>query len=281
MHPSSDPQENNPEPEPRSAQPAHLGWRLLAMVYDLFPVLALCLVASGLELLIAHGRTSDQFGPIAGMLVSVVPAWLVTSAYFVMSWRRGGATIGMRPWRLKVLAADGRPAAISALCLRYAVATLSLLLAGLGFAWALFDDERRCWHDIASGTRFVRMDQVVVHATDDRLIARLQESAKESLRQAGQIPSNIRGITFSWKWEPDPNDALGRLGLRITWRTYFEQEPSEHDREFIDDSSAFLVCDLWSRIVWVEDDLQIVPAPAPLLQLNTWLYLRDEQVKAN
>jgi len=86
--------------------------------------------------------------------------WLVTGAYLVISWRRGGATIGMRPWRLKVLAADGRPATLRALCLRYAAATLSLLVVGVGFLWALFDGERRCWHDMAAGTRFVRMDRV-------------------------------------------------------------------------------------------------------------------------
>ena len=149
-----------PETAVRSAAPAHLGWRLLAMVYDFFPVLALCLVISGLELLVAHGKTSDQFGPFVGFLVSVIPAWLVAGLYFVISWRRGGATIGMRPWRLKVLAADGHPATLRALWLRYAVATLSLLAAGLGFAWALFDRERRCWHDIVAGTRFVRMDRI-------------------------------------------------------------------------------------------------------------------------
>lgn len=142
----------------RSAQPAHLGWRLLAMTYDLLPLLALCLVTSGLELLIAGGRTSNHFGTAVGLLVSVVPAWLVIGSYLVMSWRRGGATIGMRPWRLKVLAADGHPATLRMLCLRYAMATLSLLVVGLGFVWALFDGERRCWHDIAAGTRFVRMD---------------------------------------------------------------------------------------------------------------------------
>jgi uncharacterized RDD family membrane protein YckC len=86
--------------------------------------------------------------------------WTVSGAYLVFSWRRGGATIGMRPWRLKVLAADGHAATLGALCLRYAVATLSLLVVGLGFVWALFDGERRCWHDVAAGTRFVRMDRI-------------------------------------------------------------------------------------------------------------------------
>jgi len=65
----------------------------------------------------------------------------------------------MRPWRLKVLAADGRPATLRALCLRYIIATLSVLALGIGMLWSVFDDERRCWHDMAAGTRFVRLDR--------------------------------------------------------------------------------------------------------------------------
>jgi uncharacterized RDD family membrane protein YckC len=144
-------------PSLSSATPAHLGWRLLAMIYDLLPLMALWFVTSGIELLLTSGQTSDQLGNWAKALVLVL-LWLVTGFYFVVSWRRGGHTLGMRAWRLKVLAADGRPAGLGALCLRYAVATLALLTGGLGFVWSLFDGERRGWHDIAAGTRFVRMD---------------------------------------------------------------------------------------------------------------------------
>ena len=143
---------------PPSAEPAHLGWRLLAMAYDLFPLMALWFATSA-AVYFVRGATPVQPGSLAawGLLALL---WAVSGAYLVISWRRGGATIGMRPWRLKVLAADGHPATLRALCLRYAVATLSLLVVGLGFVWALFDGERRCWHDIAAGTRFVRMDRV-------------------------------------------------------------------------------------------------------------------------
>ena len=145
-------------PTPPSAEPAHLGWRLLAMVYDLFPLMALWFATSAI-VYFARGQVPVQPGSLAawGLLALL---WAVSGAYLVISWRRGGATIGMRPWRLKVLAADGHPAMLGALCVRYAVATLSLLVVGLGFAWALFDGERRCWHDMAAGTRFVRMDRV-------------------------------------------------------------------------------------------------------------------------
>jgi uncharacterized RDD family membrane protein YckC len=143
---------------PASAEPAHLGWRLLAIGYDLLPLMALWF-ATSLLVYLAHGRVPVQ--PYStGAWIELAVLWLVTGAYLVISWRRGGATIGMRPWRLKVLSADGHPATLRALCLRYAVATLSLLVVGLGFVWALFDGERRCWHDMAARTRFVRMDRV-------------------------------------------------------------------------------------------------------------------------
>jgi uncharacterized RDD family membrane protein YckC len=156
MQASSDPPLNLSEARPPSAHPAHLGWRLLAMVYDLLPLMALWFATSVLVYLV-HARVPVRPYSV-GAWVELVLLWTVTGMYLVVSWRRGGATIGMRPWRLKVLAADGRPAKLPALCLRYAVATLSVIGLGIGMLWSLFDDERRCWHDMAAGTRLVRMD---------------------------------------------------------------------------------------------------------------------------
>ena len=157
MQQSSKPSLNPPEARPPSAQSVHLGWRLIAIVYDLFPLMALWFATSVLVYL-AHDRAPVR--PYsAGAWIELGLLWAVTGTYLVISWRLGGATIGMRPWRLKVLAADGRPAAVRSLWIRYAVATLSLLAGGLGFVWALFDEERRCWHDMAAGTRLVRMDR--------------------------------------------------------------------------------------------------------------------------
>jgi len=139
-----------------AARPAHLAWRLVAMVYDFFPVLAVWFAVAGLSLLLHGGR---QFEPDSlGSGLEFAALWTVTGLYAVLSWRRGGQTLGMRPWRLKVVAADGRPAPTPRLWLRYAVATLSLLAGGLGFLWALFDRERRTWHDLAAGTLMVRLD---------------------------------------------------------------------------------------------------------------------------
>jgi uncharacterized RDD family membrane protein YckC len=138
-----------------AAAPASLAWRLLAMTYDAFPLMLLALLVSGASLVLKRGDATASLG---GGLAIIAATWLVCGAYFVVSWRRGGQTIGMRPWRLRVLAADGGAAGTGALWLRYAAATASLAAAGLGFLWSLVDRERRTWHDLASGTVLVRVD---------------------------------------------------------------------------------------------------------------------------
>jgi uncharacterized RDD family membrane protein YckC len=131
---------------------ALLGWRLLALVYDFFPALGLWfVVAAAFTLLHRDAVVGGWLG-----FAEFVALWLVTGLYATLSWRRGGATLGMRPWRLRVVSADGDVASWSTLWKRYAVGTLSLLLAGAGFWWALFDRERLTWHDRASGTRMLR-----------------------------------------------------------------------------------------------------------------------------
>ncbi len=141
---------------------ALIGWRLLALLYDLWPVLALWMVIATLFTLgftfLGHHDPHQNIAPFS-LLQWLI--WLccaaVTGLYAVTSWRRGGQTLGMRPWRLKVVAADGGPALLSALWLRYAVAILSTLAAGLGFWWAWVDRERLTWHDRLNRTRMIRL----------------------------------------------------------------------------------------------------------------------------
>ena len=148
--------------DPRSSpEPATLlGWRLLALLYDLFPALALWMLASAaftFGYYEAGHALRENIAPFSALQLALwLLCWLLAGAYAVLSWHRGGQTLGMRPWRLRVVAADGGNASWRALLMRYAVGTASLLLAGAGFWWAWIDRDRLTWHDRATGTRMRR-----------------------------------------------------------------------------------------------------------------------------
>jgi uncharacterized RDD family membrane protein YckC len=140
-----------------SATPASPWLRLLAAVYDVLPLLALWFVAAVLALALTGGALDVH--RLADKVLMQALALGVTAAYFIVSWMRGGQTIGMRPWRLRVVRSDGTPPDLAHAALRFAVALLSLAPAGLGFWWALFDAQGRSWHDIAAGTLVVRVEK--------------------------------------------------------------------------------------------------------------------------
>lgn len=148
-------------PPAAPARPAALiGWRLLALAYDLWPVLALWMVAGAafaVGYTLAGHDPHENIAPFSPLQVLLwLVCWLLAGAYAVISWHRGGQTLGMRPWRLRVVGVDGGPPDRRALLKRYVAGTASLLLAGLGFWWAWFDRDRLTWHDRVSGTRMHR-----------------------------------------------------------------------------------------------------------------------------
>jgi len=147
----------NPISERTTAAPAHLGWRLIAAIYDLFPLLALWFFAT-LATLALTGGTLDVHRLGHKLLVQAL-ILAVSAIYFIVSWLRGGQTVGMKPWRLRVVGADGGAIDMRCALLRFAVALVSFGAIGLGFFWCLVDRERRAWHDIAAGTLLVRLEK--------------------------------------------------------------------------------------------------------------------------
>jgi uncharacterized RDD family membrane protein YckC len=137
------------------ATPASLWLRLLAGVYDLLPLLGLWFTAAVLALLVTAGKLDTH--RLADKLL--VQALIVAAAaiYFIVSWLRGGQTIGMKPWRLRVVRADGAPLVMSRALIRFGVGIVSVAALGAGFWWALIDADKRAWHDIAAGTLVVRL----------------------------------------------------------------------------------------------------------------------------
>jgi len=150
--------------------PCPLWRRLVALVYDLLIVMAIMLVANMIGLALTGGHLLDEHQRLQARWFPFFEAACV-GGYFVASWRRGGQTVGMRPWHIRVVAREGGSAPLGRLLLRLGVAALPLLAFGLTpmlglrvaalvalaawaawFAVALFDPRRRALHDLAAGT---------------------------------------------------------------------------------------------------------------------------------
>ncbi len=132
--------------------PAPLWLRLAAAVYDLLPLIAIWFFTAIVGFAISAGTMDAPHPPLWYRLLLLT----TTAAYFVTSWVRGGQTIGMKPWRLRVQRRDGGHVTVGQAIGRFVLALISLLLFGAGFLWTLIDAERRSWHDLAMGTVMVR-----------------------------------------------------------------------------------------------------------------------------
>ena len=124
-----------------NSKPAWL--RLAAcMLYDGLVVLALSF-ALALGFILLFGDASHGLKRYALQLF----LWLGVGLYFVWCWRKSGQTLAMQTWQLKLSRAHTNLLNWPQALIRYALASLSLGVFGLGFVWAVFDREGLFLHD--------------------------------------------------------------------------------------------------------------------------------------
>jgi len=141
-------------------------YRLLALFYDFWPVLALWFLVSTLFTLgytfVGPHELRENIPAFSWLQwVLWLCCWVVTGLYATISWKHGGQTLGMRPWRLHLRALNNNPPTWRALWLRYMAGTLSLACGGLGLIWASCDHQRLTWHDRISKTYLIRLPKNV------------------------------------------------------------------------------------------------------------------------
>jgi len=140
-----------------SLPPAPLWRRLAALVYDLLLLAGLSIGYSALALL-GHRIVA---GPLAeGELLTdgywFQLGWLaVIMGFYVFFWRRGGQTLGMRAWRIRLESVDGALPDLKQCLLRCVVAPPALAVAAVGYLWCLVDRQGATLPDRLTQTRVV------------------------------------------------------------------------------------------------------------------------------
>jgi uncharacterized RDD family membrane protein YckC len=134
-----------------------LARRLGGLLYEALTFLAIAFFAGWVFFFASGGRDATA-GPVRLYLqIFIAVVW---SAYLLVSWLRGGQTLAMRAWRIRLV--ELTPARALA---RLALAAL-FLPTGISLVWALFDRDRQFLHDRLARTR------LVLRATPDAAGAR-------------------------------------------------------------------------------------------------------------
>ena len=118
--------------------------RLASMLYEALLLLGVAFFATSLFLFAAGGRDATG-GWTRHVLQGFVV--LVFAAYFLWCWLRGGQTLPMKAWKIRLVDVTPQRA-----LLRLA---LALLLLPLSILWAFFDRDRQFLHDRLAGTRLI------------------------------------------------------------------------------------------------------------------------------
>ena len=142
----------------QSSVPKPPFWRhILAMVYDAFLIIPLLMASTALWVALL-GPTSDIKQPAVPDLLQWCSWLLILVGFFGLFWRRGGQTLGMQAWRLKLVSEKELASPTwHQIALRILVAFVSFGALGIGFLWRFVNPKRLYWHDIISQTHLELM----------------------------------------------------------------------------------------------------------------------------
>ena len=125
--------------------------RLASMLYEALLLFAVAFLGTWLFQFAAGTFHID------GWRMTLLQLFLLAlfAAYFLWCWLRGGQTLAMKTWRIRVVARDGHARlAPKAALLRFLFALL-LVPTLVGIFWALVDRDRQFLHDRLAGSLLI------------------------------------------------------------------------------------------------------------------------------
>ncbi len=160
-------------PVPTALETPSIARRMACWMYEGMLLFAVVFVSAWLFSTLAQVRSGiDQRRPLLQAFL-----FIVFGIYFVVFWTRGGQTLAMKTWRIRVVDLAGRPITQARALARYAcswlwfvpplaalapfklrVAEVVVVVAGWVVVWALlsrFHPQRQFLHDALAGTRLV------------------------------------------------------------------------------------------------------------------------------
>lgn len=146
-------------------QPAPLGYRLFAGLVDLMVVLMAAAVFLIGVLAFTEKLPPSRMSMLCGLVLSA-GLWLIYQYLFLVHSK---GTPGMQLAQLELCTFQGESVPRSLRCQRALASLLSALAMGLGFAWALVDEDTLGWHDRITQTHLKHSAHSTQHSVKETL----------------------------------------------------------------------------------------------------------------
>ena len=142
------------QPAPTAlAATAGLGRRLGSLCYEILLLAAVLFVGAWAFLFLGRNLDPALAHPLFQLFLFAIGA-----AYFIYCWTRGGQTLPMKTWRIRLVTRGGGAIPLRTAICRYLFAVAGAGFFGLGFIWGFFDGEGQFLHDRLAGTKIVRIE---------------------------------------------------------------------------------------------------------------------------
>lgn len=124
--------------------------RLFSMLYEILLLLAVLFFSAYIFLALTQNAQS-----VAIKIVFQIYLVLIIAIYFLWFWCKGGQTLAMKTWHLRLVSAHGASVTLTQCGLRFVAAFIGIGLGGVSILWALIDRDRQFLHDRIAGTKII------------------------------------------------------------------------------------------------------------------------------
>lgn len=135
-----------------NAQNVTLWRRFAVIIYDGILLAAVLFFMATIPTVIFEITRESPLYPIL-----IVYIYGMAFLYFGWFWTRGGQTLAMKTWNIRIESDEYTRVTWKQALIRFSVAIISWLPLGLGYLWTLIRKDSASWHDLASKTHLVQL----------------------------------------------------------------------------------------------------------------------------
>lgn len=130
--------------------PPSIRRRLACMAYEAMLLFGVLFAAT-----LVYSVSTSQVNAMVGRVGLVTALAVVLAAYFIGQWHRGGQTLPMRTWHIRVVDQNGFSPSLARSTARFGIASVAWVMPALALPWSMGLSKQTIWGALAVGLAYL------------------------------------------------------------------------------------------------------------------------------